>query len=137
MNNSKGFSLIEVLMVVVILAILTAIALPSYQNYVTKSKIKEAQSNLIALSLSVEQIYQRNLTYPIETLSTTDTVKNQFSTWSPTSNNFKYQYTSSNGSEYSIKAIGEDTPLLTCSIELTHQGQGPISGCGHVTTWVN
>lgn len=44
MQNQKGFTLIELMIVIAIIAILAAIALPAYNNYVAKSQVTEAVS---------------------------------------------------------------------------------------------
>lgn len=44
MQNQKGFTLIELMIVIAIIAILAAIALPAYSNYVAKSQVTEAIS---------------------------------------------------------------------------------------------
>lgn len=44
MKTQKGFSLIELMIVVVIVGILAAVAIPGYQNYVVKSNRAAAQS---------------------------------------------------------------------------------------------
>ena len=44
MQNQKGFTLIELMIVIAIIGILAALALPAYQNYVAKSQVTEAFS---------------------------------------------------------------------------------------------
>lgn len=44
MQNQKGFTLIELMIVIAIIAILAAIALPAYNNFVAKSQVTEAVS---------------------------------------------------------------------------------------------
>jgi type IV pilus assembly protein PilA len=48
-RNAKGFSLVELMVVVAIIGILAAIAVPNYQRFTAKSKQSEAKSNLSAL----------------------------------------------------------------------------------------
>ena len=61
--HTKGFTLIELMVVVVIVAILVAVALPAYQDYVTRGKIAEATSNLGQLRVRMEQFFQDNRQY--------------------------------------------------------------------------
>jgi type IV pilus assembly protein PilE len=63
MKLQKGFTLIEVLVAMIILAILASIALPAYQDYVVRGKIPEATSALSTQRVRLEQYFQDNLTY--------------------------------------------------------------------------
>ena len=62
-QNQKGFTLIEVMVVVAIIGILTAIAMPNYTAYVQRGKAAEATSHLANLRVQMEQFYQDNRTY--------------------------------------------------------------------------
>lgn len=63
MGRSGGFTLIEVLITVAIVGILAAVALPSYRDYVTRSRIPEATSLLSSQRIMMEQWFQDNRTY--------------------------------------------------------------------------
>lgn len=60
---SDGFTLIEVMIVVAIVGILSAIALPAYRNYIIRGRIPEATSSLSATQVQMEQWFQDNRTY--------------------------------------------------------------------------
>ena len=63
MKFSKGFTLVEILMVVALIGILAAIAIPAYNDYVTRGKLVEASTNLSDLRVKFEQSFQDNRIY--------------------------------------------------------------------------
>jgi type IV pilus assembly protein PilE len=67
MRQTNGFSLIELLTVVAIVGILAAVALPAYNDYVTRSKFTEAQGQLADLRVKMEQYYMDNRRYSTTT----------------------------------------------------------------------
>lgn len=63
-GRQRGFNLIEIMVVVAIVAILAAIAVPSYRDYVTRGRVVEAASGLSDARNKMEQFFQDNRTYP-------------------------------------------------------------------------
>lgn len=61
--RSPGFTLIELMVSVAIVAILAAVAIPNYNQYVVRSRITEATGLLAELRLKMEQYYQDNRKY--------------------------------------------------------------------------
>lgn len=61
---AAGFTLVEVMVVIAILAIIAAIAIPIYSHYIKDAKIGRAESNLVLLSTLMERYYQNNNAYP-------------------------------------------------------------------------
>jgi len=73
MKLAKGFTLIELMIVVVIVGILSAVALPAYTDYVMRGKIPDATSNLAAKRVQMEQWFQDNRTYATATVPCSNT----------------------------------------------------------------
>jgi type IV pilus assembly protein PilE len=63
-RSQRGFTLIEIMVVVAIIGILAAIAIPNYRDYVTRSKITEAFAGLADARNKMEQYFQDNRSYP-------------------------------------------------------------------------
>lgn len=63
MKNNKGFTLIEMMITVAILGIISAIAIPSYAEYVRKGKRADAKVELLKIAQLQESYFVQNLSY--------------------------------------------------------------------------
>jgi type IV pilus assembly protein PilE len=63
MNSQKGFTLLEMMIVVAIISILAGIAIPAYNDYVLRGQLTEAYAQLAAQRVRMEQYYQDMRTY--------------------------------------------------------------------------
>lgn len=64
MKKKLGFTLIELLVVIAIIAMLAAYAIPSYREYVVRSKRVEAQNKVLEVAGMFEKFYANTNAYP-------------------------------------------------------------------------
>lgn len=142
-RKARGFTLIEIMIVVAIIAILASIALPSYQRYIMKSRAKSATADLAALGLTLENRFQKTLNYPVYSPGTlievspsarTGTLASDFGAWAPSQGKwFSYTINSTAGS-YTLTASG--TGSMKCNLSMDSKNTRTAWGtsCGF-TEW--
>ncbi len=64
MERQQGFTLIELMIVVAIIAILAAIAIPAYQDYTIRAQVSESLSLMSGMKTAVAEYYQNRGTWP-------------------------------------------------------------------------
>jgi len=101
LRSASGFTLIEIMIAVVVVAILTAIALPSYTDYMRRAKIAEATSSLSDLRLRAEKFFADNRTY--QNAAANDVGFNETITGA---RYFSYNCTSGNAQTFTCTATG-------------------------------
>lgn len=101
MKLQKGFTLIEIMIVLAIVGILSAIAFPAYQDYVKRGKLADGFSALSDWSLRMEQFNQDNRTY-LNTAGTACGVA------APTANSFSLTCAAT-ATTYTLTATGSNT----------------------------
>ena len=106
MKAQTGFTLMELMIVVAVVGILAAVALPAYQDYVTRSKIPDATSALAAKRVSMEQYYQDNRTYIGGPGCTLDTTTSKYFTFACTAAAPYALSVAPTALAYTIQAVG-------------------------------
>lgn len=117
-----GFTLIEVMITVVIVAILAMVAVPSYRDYVTRGNIPEATSRLASKQVQMEQFFQDNRTYVGGPACASDTTASKYFNFTcgatPTAVGYTLTATGKGamaGFSYTINQTGAKTSTITAT----------------------
>lgn len=111
LRPTTGFTLIELMVVVAIIAIISAIAIPAYQGYVRESQYGVMRTNLNSLRIFLEDYQIDNGSYVNASWTadgTTTTTLNSIYGWKPDGDNGQTTYTvttTSGGDSYDVTAI--------------------------------
>lgn len=109
-RTARGFTLIEVMITVAIVAILATIAIPSYRDYILRGNLADAPTALATVAAQMERYYQDNRTYASVGGLTTPCAALVAGNPAPTRkfNNFQVNCIGVlDGSNFTITAVGE------------------------------
>ena len=106
MKHQQGFSLIELMIAVVIIGIITTVAIPNYQDYVTRSRVPEATAALGDLRVRMEQYYQDNRAYPTGCV-VAPTAPGATQLQLPLGQNFNFTCGAPTATTYTVQAAGK------------------------------
>lgn len=124
----------EMMITIVIISILAAIALPSYQGYITRSRARTATADLMALATDLENTFQRTLSYPVLNTTTTATTAATTIGWSPAGGDFFTFSVVSSANAYTLTATGTGA-MSGCNLSLTQaNARTATASCG-ITSW--
>lgn len=124
-HRNTGFTLIEVMIVVAVIGILSAIALPSYSAYVARAKRAQVRSEILKAEGWLERYYTENNRYTGAAASSDTSVPSGFSA--------KFgSVPASGGANYTISlAVSNNPPSYT--ITATPTGSMAADSCGNYT----
>lgn len=143
MTKSKGFTLIELMIVVAIIGIIAAIAYPSYQEQVAKSRRGDCSGALVGLANAMERFYSVNSTYLGAGVSGADTgapAATLFASTCPVDGGaptYNLSIAAATASTFTLQAVptGPQTGDRCGTLTLTNTGVKNVSGAESGVSW--
>ncbi len=101
-SAAQGFTLIELMIAVAIVAILAAVAVPQYSQYVTRGRVPDATSALATKQVLIEQFFLDNRTYAGAPACNSDATTSKY---------FTFACGSANATGFTLTATGKGAML--------------------------
>ncbi|MCG6663272.1 type IV pilin protein [Billgrantia kenyensis] len=114
--RQRGFTLLELLIVVAVIGILASIAVPSYQRYVQNARVSDGQAKLLELAGRLERCYTVNNTYAgcFSSGEMPATSEEGF---------YSISFSEPPGATFTLVATGSSDEVKCARLELDHTGQ--------------
>ena len=120
-GNKEGFTLIELMIVIAVVSILAAIAIPAYTSSVERTRRADAQSSLLQFANAMERHYTEQTPFTYVGATVGSAVSDTFSNQSPSTGTAFYTL--------SISAVGANSYTL----QATPAGSQTSDACGNLT----
>ncbi len=139
-KQNSGFTLVELMIVVAIVAILAAIAVPAYTEHVTRTRRSDAEASLLDLAARMERYFAENNTYATATIAAGNATTDILSTATSSSNWYTMSITAQTASTYTLQAMptGAQGTQDTWCQALTYNSlgqKGVANGPAGAPTW--
>ena len=137
-SRQAGFTLIEMMVTVAIVAILAAVAIPAYGDYIKTGRLPQATNNLASMRAKLEQYFQDNRSYDGACAAGTIAAL-------PSADDFVYTCPTLTATTYVVKAEGQGKMAgFTFTIDQSNNkkttalpsGWGSASEASPITCWV-
>jgi type IV pilus assembly protein PilE len=127
-RSSQGFSLVELMIVVAVVAILAAVAIPAYHNHIMRSRQADAYHNLLDIKAAQEMFFSMNNFYAGPYVTSlglpADTFKKLLSFSYTDTTYYAYHITSASDTAFEAMAMGKYKKLAGNKIRI-RQNEDP------------
>ena len=105
-HRQDGVTLMELMVVMIIVGVLAAVAIPSYRNYVIRSQRADAKDALLALATAQEKFYLQCNTYAADIDNATDCVAGELQATDASKNGwYDLAIDAANATSYTVSAV--------------------------------